>query len=128
MNNFTLITREVLKVNNIDKNHHLFEQCFNAFWEKGIDIIKIKEDSFDVYHLLGDCFNPEANPNVNPTILKKGKMDYLEKIEVEGVFGIGLIVNGEIDYSSFVWGFVGDEYLGSGYDLELIELMGSMTK
>ena len=125
MNSFEVITRQVFNFNNINSSH----SAAVNYWSKAIDIIKIRDDHslINLEDFLGDCFCPKSNHGIDPEILKKEKKEYIARIESEGIFGIGLIVNGEIDYSSFVWGFVGDEYLGSGYDSDLVGLMGCIS-
>lgn len=93
---------------------------FNAHWELGYNVVKIKDEHASIDDLLGDVFNPSVNPEIDPKQLKREKLVEVRRIHNEGVWGCGLALNGVPDYTTFIWGFVGDDFIGSGYDAELL--------
>lgn len=96
-------------------------------WEEAEDnnLVKFEvvpdEMGYSLDDLAGDCFNPKANPDINPQTLKKQEKEFIERVNREGVNGIvGKYWNGEEwEVADSVWGFVGDDWENSGYDIDV---------
>lgn len=73
----------------------------------------------DIDDLAGDCYDPKANPDIQPHVLAREYMEFVELVNREGLYGlIGEYWNGEewVNAGS-CWGFVGDDYGGYEYDI-----------
>lgn len=80
------------------------------------------DDCADYDNLAGDCFNPDANPSINPDKLKKEEEEFKQRIDNDGVWGvIGEYWDGEQwQQADSCWGFVGDDWKDSGYDVDIM--------
>jgi len=118
------ITKKVFKHHNLttDGAH------FYAFWELGYTFIKIKTNDYDIKDLCGDCFCPIVNPDIDKKQLMAEKRKFLDRVRHESVFGCGLALNGEPIFEHMIWGFVGDDYIGSGYDTEALDYLVEIVK
>lgn len=78
--------------------------------------------------LAGDCFNPDANPSVDAEQLKQEAKEFRERISE---FGAWVMISEywtgreweslfDIDGNA-IGGFVGDDFFGSGYELQVME-------
>jgi len=101
-----------------------------------IDAVKVgkisierEEDSYWSFEdLAGDCFNPDANPDIPAGELKRQKNNFESRIRNSGVWA----------HSSSYWsgrswehtedlahnhicGFVGSDFFGSGYEVQIME-------
>lgn len=72
--------------------------------------------------LFGDIFEPKANPDIKPHIMDRERREAEERLEREGAWGIvGEYFDGRIWQSADAcFGFVGDDYEGSGVDLDVM--------
>lgn len=95
------------------------------FWQSGDSRIRIVEsaDCMSWDDLTGDSFCPKANPDIKPEILEHEEQEYLEKVNRDGVWSYNAQVwNGEGWESVYsIGGFVGDDFIGSCYDDDLME-------
>lgn len=88
-----------------------------------VRIVEFPEEGLTVKDLEGDMFNPEANPDINPNILKRERADYIAMIEREGIWlYVAEFWNGsEWEQADTIGGFEGwDSFHGSGYDADLM--------
>lgn len=114
------ITKEVFKHHKIGFD----SPQFFGFWELGYSFVKIKDNDYSFTDLCGDTFNPEVNNDIDPAQLKREKEAFRRRVKKEGVYGCGLALNGVQLFDYMIWGFVGNDYLGSGYDSDhLSELL-----
>jgi hypothetical protein len=70
--------------------------------------------------LLGDCYNPKVNPDINPTKLERERQWAIDRIERDGVWGVvgeykadvcpTCGRGGEWVHGGSCWGFVGDDW------------------
>lgn len=86
--------------------------------------LQIKPDyDRSIDDLAGDSFNPIANPDINPRKLAREYQEFVDKVNREGVYGIisqyKCPTCGEWITVDSCWGFVGDDWKGSGYDLDV---------
>lgn len=95
-------------------------------WEQLEDDGKVRlkiepDESADFDDLCGDSFNPKVNPEISYNNLMLQKSHFRDKVNQEGVWGIvGEYYNGEKwIHADSVWGFVGDDWKESGYDLDV---------
>ena len=74
--------------------------------------------------LKGDCFNPKYVDHISADRLKREEKEFEERVALEGVFGIiGEYLCpccGEWANADSCWGFVGDDWQGSGYDHDVM--------
>jgi len=64
----------------------------------GKRIIEIKDETYDLEDLKGDCFNPEVNPDIPALDLKREERAFETMVEIQGVYGYVLETwNPEID-------------------------------
>lgn len=50
-------------------------------------IVEIVDEGADLENLMGDCFNPKANPDIDPEKLAEDEKHFLDLVNREGVFG-----------------------------------------
>lgn len=96
-------------------------------WEEAGDSVRLRvEPDYTFYpeDLMGDAYNPEANPDINPTLLEKQKKEFIQRCEREGIyFLIGEYecpCCGEWTVADSVGGFVGDDWKGSRHDIDIM--------
>ena len=86
-------------------------------------IVEMLDSDYNLNDLMGDCYNPECNPDIDPKILEKQKNDFVKKVEQEFVFGYVIkmwnpdIGVGWITIDS-CWGFVGDHIRHNHYIID----------
>lgn len=95
-------------------------------WEFGDARIRIVESadyglSWD--DLVGDSFCPKANPDIKPDILELKAQEYSDKILYEGVwfYDAQVWLGDYWESVDSIGGFVGDDFIGSNYDDDLME-------
>jgi hypothetical protein len=92
-----------------------------------IRIAKVKDDFCSIDDLAGDMFNPDVNDDISPAILKKQRRSFVARVNRSGVWGaVAETWNGrEWDDESAghnsIFGFVGNDFIGSGYELQLLQ-------
>lgn len=63
--------------------------------------------------LEGDCFNPQANPDMDPAQLAEERREFIRTVEREGVWGLcgeyRLSEEDDWQHADSVWGLVGDD-------------------
>lgn len=72
--------------------------------------------------LFGDTYDPTVNSNVKPHVIARERQREIDRINSDGVWGlVGQYFDGRdwVDADS-CFGFVGDDYKGSGYDLDIM--------
>jgi len=88
-------------------------------------VVLVEDETYSFEDLCGDMYNPEANPDVDVTVLARQKRAYRARVNRDGVYGslaqvrntpTGLWVTVES-----IWGFVGEDFIGSGYESDFIE-------
>lgn len=92
--------------------------------DKGLVRLTVHPDYHsDIEDLAGDTYNPIANPDIQPHILARQYREFVNRVNQEGVWGIQSEHKcpdcGQWVTDDSVWGFVGDDWEGSGYDLDL---------
>jgi len=73
-------------------------------------------------NLFGDTYDPEVNTDISPERLECEKQAEIDRINREGVYGIigEYNCNGVWEHADSVWGFVGDDWKESGYDIDIM--------
>lgn len=87
-------------------------------------IVLVEDDHFNFEDLCGDCYNPEANPDIEVTTLARQKRAFRARVNSQGVYGAVLQVRAMptaewINIES-LWGLVGMDFVGSGYEGEFV--------
>jgi hypothetical protein len=91
-------------------------------------LIRMPDEHVDWDTLKGDLYNPTCNPDMTVNQLKDEERAFECRVNDEGVWGYEVQRwNGDIDggweHVDSIWGFVGDDFEGSGYDTGLLRLM-----
>lgn len=73
--------------------------------------------------LAGDTFDPKANPDIPKARMDREREAFIETVNRDGVWGvIAEYWNGEKwVHADSCWGFVGDDWQDSGYDVDAME-------
>lgn len=83
------------------------------------------DDSVDLDNLIGDAFDPNVNQAIKPEKLKEQKQHEIDRINRDGVWGViseyKCPACGSWKTADSCWGFIGDDYKDSGYDLDVME-------
>ncbi|AFV81336.1 hypothetical protein F862_gp104 [Vibrio phage vB_VpaS_MAR10] len=83
----------------------------------GLATITKETDSFYTFaDHAGDCYNAEANPDIDPAELRRQRKNELARFNRQGVYYHELLIDGE-SFGS-IGGFVGNDFYGSGYDID----------
>jgi hypothetical protein len=82
----------------------------------------VPDDSVDLDDLFGDTFNHAVNDDIRPEVLDKQRREEVDRVERDGVWGvIGEYWNGEEwERVDSCFGFVGDDWRDSGYDIDIM--------
>lgn len=72
----------------------------------------VPDDSCSLEDLEGDCFNPEANPDIPASRLQRDRKEFIAKVNREGAWGIvGEFFDGEHwQHADSCFGFVGEDW------------------
>lgn len=85
-----------------------------------VSILKEFDQEWSFDDLLGDTYDPDANPDMNRNLILKQKKEQLERIEREQVWFYYTAVKRHRskgwDETEACGGFIGDDFEGSGYD------------
>ena len=83
----------------------------------------LPDECSELADLEGDVYNPEANLDIDPAELAQQRKEFVRRIERDGVWGVlgsyRLGVDAPWCRADSVWGFVGEEWKGSGYDADV---------
>lgn len=61
---------------------------FEALEKEGkVRLTKVLDEWMSLDDLMGDCFNPDVNPSINPNKLEREKEEFLARVERDGVWG-----------------------------------------
>lgn len=106
-------------------------ELFRNLYLLGLVRLNMVDDpSYTFADLCGDTYNPEVNTDIDPAQLAKEKAAFRRRVNREGVHGVLLEVRtspaaewegvpGNVVDS--IWGFVGLDFLGSGYEGDMIQ-------
>lgn len=86
-------------------------------------IVCCADEFWSMKDLKGDFYRPECHPDINPSIIRKEEKEFEARVERDGVWGYRAMVRdsaGHWDEVDAIWGFVGDDFKGSGYDVDLM--------
>lgn len=88
-------------------------------------LIRTIDEDYDLNTLKGDTYNPIYNPDISLNKLKNEERLFERRVREEGVWGYEVQQwNPEIgrgwQFVEAAWGFVGDDFNGSGYDTDLL--------
>jgi hypothetical protein len=101
------------------------ERLWSEYEDESVRLLIKPDENATIEDLEGDSFNPLANPDINPRKLAQDKEDFIEKVNRDGVWGIISQVKCTCCDSwltvDSVWGFIGDDWKGSGYDLDCMQ-------
>ena len=102
-------------------------------WEQYEDeLVMLEIVPDESYHsiddLFGDIYNPDVNIDINPERLAKEEQEAIERADREGIWGIVGKFKCNCNCprcdgwhtSDSVWGFVGDDWKDSGYDIDVM--------
>lgn len=121
------VTSCILAANDVE--HADSTQRLAYYHHLGLFRIRAMPDTdYSFADLCGDCFNPEACPDIPPAKLAREKAAYRSRVSRQGVWGFVLEVRkssagawGEPgDKLDSLWGNVGADFVGSGYDHDFL--------
>jgi hypothetical protein len=105
-------------------------ELFRNMYELGFVRLAMHDDpTFTFADLCGDCYSPEVNPDIPAEQLAKEKAAFRRRVNREGVHGVCVEVreNPQSEWGQVggnvvdsIWGFVGLDFIGSGYEMDLI--------
>jgi len=85
----------------------------------------VPDDDIDLDNILGDVFDPETNPEVKPSVLAEQRQAEIDRINRDGVWGIVGYYRSPTTHewmqADSTWGFIGSDWNGSGYDVDVME-------
>lgn len=89
------------------------------WWDRETDdeiagAVRLRWEPDDHAHLddlLGDCYDPRANPDISPARVERERKEAIEKIDRDGVWGlIGEYYDGtDWKHAESCWGFIGQD-------------------
>jgi hypothetical protein len=102
--------------------HEVIKEC------NGYRIIRMVDEESDMDNLKGDCFSPNVHPKIPKDRLLKEEREFERRVSDEGVWGYELQKwNPETgagwEFVDSIWGFVGADWEGSGYDEDMYRQM-----
>jgi len=87
-------------------------------------VVLVEDDTYSFEELCGDVYSPEANPDVDVTVLARQKRAFRARVNKDGVYGsVAQVRETPLDewvVIESIWGFVGDDFIGSGYESDFI--------
>jgi hypothetical protein len=95
-------------------------------WSEGdsrVRIVAMPDDHCQMDDLKGDCFNPRVNSDINPNKLARDEKEFEERVASEGVWGFRAEYWNYAEWieTDSIWGLVGDDFIGSCCDDDLME-------
>ena len=84
----------------------------------------VPDECSDMDNLKGDCFNPKVNADIPASRLEREERAFEDRVDRLGVWGIvGEYFDGEEwQHADSVWGFVGEDWQDSGYDIDVMRM------
>lgn len=88
-------------------------------------ILKVEDQDYSFDKMQGDSYNPAAHPDIPAEQLAKEKTKERRRLREQGAWGGAIQVRKTSQdpwvrdgcyYLDSIWGFIGDDYVGSGYD------------
>lgn len=92
-------------------------------------VVVERDEHYSVRDLLGDCYNPAANPGIDPAQLAREEKRERSRIRRQGVWGVVVEVRRKStddwehpnsDGLDSLWGNIGADFINSGYEPELM--------
>lgn len=101
------------------------EYIFGRLEYKGLVALRVEpDDYYDMDDLKGDIFNPNFRDDIKPEVLKREEEEFEERVHRMGVYGIIAEYrkdeNAKWEHADSCCGFIGDDWSGSGYDIDLM--------
>lgn len=90
-----------------------------------VRIIARPDECSTIEDLEGDSYNPRVNPETPARILARERAEFVDRVNRDGVWGhiaqSRCPCCGQWRDHDSIWGFVGDDFDGSGYDTNLMQ-------
>lgn len=116
-----------------DKTQAKFAALGGAFIDRGnlkrhegrVVIVVIPDNTACFDDLTGDTYKPECHPDIPKSRIEKERKAEMERMERDGVWGIKAMIRNPVaggwEAVDAVWGFIGDDYRSSGYEIDLMD-------
>lgn len=112
-------------------NHHRekpWHQELKDIWNRDEGrLILVPDETADMESLKGDSFNPEVNTDIPREKLEAEEKDFEQRVERDGVWGaiaeVYLPDEDAWEELDAIWGFVGGDFIGSGYDEDMAKAL-----
>ena len=104
------------------KDKAVSAELMHAWMADEIRVIAYADTVSDLEDLKGDTFNPKLHPEISAEQLAKEEREFEERAKRMGVYGIAgefRDQSGMWTTNDACWGFVGEDFLGSGYDEDI---------
>ena len=83
----------------------------------------VDDPDVDLDNLFGDTYNPACHPDIPREQIERERREEIVRANRMGVVGIvgAYSLSAEAPYmqADSVWGFIGDDWKGSGYDADI---------
>lgn len=89
-------------------------------------VVLVDDPDYDFDNLCGDLYNPKVNTRIDKDELNRQKRAFRARVNREGVYGSLIqcrsIPTGEWETIESIWGMVGEDFIGSGYDIDFLSV------
>lgn len=102
-----------------------------AWFANRVRLLAALDTDFQLEDLKGDTYNRKVNPDVPEERMAREELEFEERVERQGVYGlIGEVRTDETtwEHVDSCWGFVGEDYLNSGYDADIAQAVIQKAK
>jgi len=109
-----------------------YVKVMSAWKQYEDDLVRLEivpdESYYSPDDLFGDTFNPDVNDDIDPERLAKEEQEAIERANRDGIWGIVGKFKCNCNCprcdgwhtSDSVWGFIGDDWKDSGYDIDVM--------
>lgn len=86
-----------------------------------IRLVALNDFHYQMDDLKGDCFNPKVNNDISPIQLAIEEQAFEDRVNRLGVNGLVGEIRGSNgwEHVDSCWGFVGEDFINSGYDADI---------
>ncbi len=83
------------------------------------------DECCELDNILGDSYDPKVNPDIPAERLERERQAEIDRINRDGVWGVigeyRVSADEEWEQADSCWGFVGDDWKNSGYDIDIMQ-------
>lgn len=96
-----------------------------AWVDDKVRLLRVEDTDYSLADLKGDCFSPRVNSDIPAERLAAEEREFEERVSRLGVHGLlGTYKSPPGEFGDWLladscYGFVGEDYLGSGYEVDI---------